>query len=144
MPKDDPREGAMVVLYDGDCGFCKVMLAVLLRWDRAHRLGAVPIQSTPGERLLGDLPSGDRLKSWHLIDPAGALHSGGAAIPVVLATLPRGVPLARLASRFPRATARAYEWVADHRVLLGRLFGVRSRSWAKRVIAERGRPVFRQ
>lgn len=127
----------MVVLYDGDCGFCKVMLAVLLRWDRAHHLTAVPIQSRLGEELLQDMPSQDRLRSWHLIDDTGALHSGGPAIPVVFATLPRGGPIARLASRFPSATSRAYEWVASHRVLLGRFLGARSRVWAARVIAER-------
>jgi predicted DCC family thiol-disulfide oxidoreductase YuxK len=132
------RENPMVVLYDGDCGFCKVMLAVLLRWDRAHRLGAVPIQSAPGEQLLQGVPTRARLESWHLIDGERTLHSGGAAIPVVLAILPRGGLLARLASRFPRPTSRAYEWVASHRVLLGRLFGARSRAWATRVIAERG------
>jgi predicted DCC family thiol-disulfide oxidoreductase YuxK len=124
----------MVVLYDGDCGFCKVMLAVLLRWDRAGRFGAAPIQSTQGEQLLQDMPSQDRLNSWHLIDGAQTLHSGGAAIPVVLAALPGGGLLARLASRFPGSTAHAYEWVASHRVLLGRLLGTRSRAWAAQVI----------
>jgi predicted DCC family thiol-disulfide oxidoreductase YuxK len=138
---NDLREDAMVVLYDRDCGFCKVTLALLLRWDRAHRLGAVPIQSTLGERLLGDMPSGDRLRSWHLIDGAGALHSGGAAIPVVLAALPRGGPLARVASRFPGPTSRTYEWVAAHRTLLGRLLGTRSRAWAARVIASADGPA---
>jgi predicted DCC family thiol-disulfide oxidoreductase YuxK len=127
----------MVVLYDGDCGFCKVMLAVLLRWDRAHRLRAAPIQSAQGGQLLGDMPSQDRLKSWHLIDEGGALHSGGAAIPLVLSALPRAGPLAHVASRIPRATSRTYGWVAAHRVLLGRLLGTRSRAWAARVIAER-------
>jgi predicted DCC family thiol-disulfide oxidoreductase YuxK len=129
------REDALVVLYDGECGFCKVMLAVLLSWDRAHHLGAVPIQSRPGDQLLQDMPPQDRLKSWHLIDGAGAVHSGGAAIPVVLAVLPRGAPLACVASRFPRATSCSYEWVAGHRVLLGRLLRARSRAWAARVIA---------
>ncbi len=130
----------MVVLYDGDCGFCKVMLAVLLRWDRAHHLDAVPIQSTLAEQLLQDMSSQDRLKSWHLLDDVGTLHSGGAAIPMVFATLPRGELLARVASRFPRITSRTYEWVAGHRVLLGRLLGTRPRTWAARVIAETSAP----
>jgi predicted DCC family thiol-disulfide oxidoreductase YuxK len=136
---DDLSEDAVVVLYDGDCGFCKVMLAVLLRWDRAHRLDPVPIQSALAERLLPDMSSRDRLKSWHLIDGARVVHSGGTAIPVILAGLPRSALLASLASRFPRTTSRTYEWVAAHRVLLGRLLRARSRTWAARVIAERGR-----
>jgi predicted DCC family thiol-disulfide oxidoreductase YuxK len=136
---NDLRERALVVLYDGDCGFCKVMLAVLLRWDRAHHLAAAPIQCAQGERLLLGMSSRDRLKSWHLIDGARVVHSGGAAIPVIFATLPRGAMLARVVSQLPRTTSRTYEWVADHRVLLGRLVGTRPRAWATRVIAERER-----
>lgn len=129
----------LIVLYDGECGFCSVMLAMLLKWDRAHQLGAVPIQCTLGELLLLDMSPGDRLKSWHLVDEARRVHSGGTAIPVILAALPRGALLARVASRFPRTTSRVYEWVASHRVLLGRLLRTRSRAWAARVITERDR-----
>jgi predicted DCC family thiol-disulfide oxidoreductase YuxK len=135
----DPREGALIVLYDGECGFCAVMLAVLLRWDRAHRLDAAPIQGARGERLLGEMPPEERLKSWHVIDGAGAVHSGGSGVPVALAVLPGGVGLARVASQIPGVTSRAYEWVADHRATLGRLLPARSRAWAARVIAARGR-----
>ncbi|HEX6666267.1 MAG TPA: DCC1-like thiol-disulfide oxidoreductase family protein [Solirubrobacterales bacterium] len=127
----------MLVLYDGNCGFCKVTLAVLMRWDRAQRLDATPIQSTVGQGLLAELPAEDRLKSWHLIDDAGELHSGGPALSIVFAVLPRGGGFARVMSRFPNATARTYGWVAAHRVLLGRPLGARPRAWSARVIAER-------
>jgi predicted DCC family thiol-disulfide oxidoreductase YuxK len=137
---NDLPENAVVVLYDGDCGFCKVMLAVLLTWDRAHHLNPVPIQCTLGEQLLGDMPSQDRLESWHLVGGTRAVHSGGTAIPVILAALPRGALLACIASRFPRTMSHMYEWVAGHRVLLGRLLSTRSRAWAARVIAERALP----
>jgi predicted DCC family thiol-disulfide oxidoreductase YuxK len=136
---NDLPENAVVVLYDGDCGFCKVMLAVLLTWDRAHHLAAVPIQCTLGEELLPGMSSHERLASWHLIDGARVVRSGGTAIPVVFAALPGGAPLARVTSQFPRTTSRTYEWIAAHRVLLGRLLRRRSRAWAARVIAERVR-----
>jgi predicted DCC family thiol-disulfide oxidoreductase YuxK len=135
----DLREGTLIVLYDGDCGFCEVTLAMLLTWDRARRLVPVSIQSARGEGLLCDMARQDRLKSWHLIDGAGVIHSGGAGIPVIFAALPWGALIARVASRFPGTTSRAYEWVAAHRVLLGRLLRARPRAWAARVIAERGR-----
>jgi predicted DCC family thiol-disulfide oxidoreductase YuxK len=135
----DFRVGTLIVLYDGDCGFCKVTLAMLLTWDRAKRMVPVPIQSTRGERLLRDMARQDRLKSWHLIDGAGVVRSGGAGVPVIFAALPWGALIARVASRFPRTTSRAYEWVAAHRVLLGRLLTARPRAWAARVIGERGR-----
>jgi predicted DCC family thiol-disulfide oxidoreductase YuxK len=127
----------LIVLYDGECGFCGVILAVLLRWDRANRLSPVTIQSPRGEELLRALPGEERLRSWHLVDAEGALHSGGAGIPVVFDALPWGTPFALVASRFPAATAHGYDWVAGHRVLIGRLLKARPREWAARVIAER-------
>jgi predicted DCC family thiol-disulfide oxidoreductase YuxK len=131
----------LIVLYDGECGFCKVSLAVLLSWDKAKRLSPVPIQSARGEELLAGMAQQDRLASWHLIDAEGTLYSGGAGIGVIFGALPFGAPLARFASRFQRETSRAYEWVAAHRVLLGRPLKARSRAWAARVIAERERPL---
>jgi predicted DCC family thiol-disulfide oxidoreductase YuxK len=133
----EDSEGTLIVLYDGDCGFCEVMLAMLLAWDRARRLDPVSIQSTRGEELLFDMARRDRLESWHLIDAEGVLYSGGAGISVIFAALPWGGPIARIASRFPRTTSRAYDWVASHRVLLGRLPKARLRARAARVIAER-------
>ena len=132
-------EATLIVLYDGECGFCKVTLAILLTWDRAKRLGAVAIQSARGEDLLSDMAHQDRLRSWHLIDGAGVVRSGGAAIPMIFAALPWGALIARTALQFPRTTSRAYEWVAGHRLLLGRLLRARPRAWAARVIAERER-----
>jgi predicted DCC family thiol-disulfide oxidoreductase YuxK len=129
----------LTVLYDGECGFCKVILATLLSWDRAKRLAPAPIQSTRGERLLFAISPRDRLASWHLVDAAGDVRSGGAGIPLVLAVLPRAARLARVVSQFPKATSRAYDWVADHRALLGRALGARPRAWAARVIAARER-----
>jgi predicted DCC family thiol-disulfide oxidoreductase YuxK len=134
---DDPQVRRAAVLYDGDCGLCKVILAVLLRWDRSERLEPVPIQSERGQRLLSEMDPAERLRSWHLIDRDRAVHSGGAGMPVVFAELPGGAPIAQLTARFPGATSRVYEWAADHRALLGRPLGSHSRRWAARVIAGR-------
>lgn len=130
-------EHAPIVLYDGDCGFCEVMLAALLSWDRARRLDAAPIDSARGEQLLAGMPVEMRLASWH-VAIGESIYSGGAAVPPVLAVLPGGTPLAGVTARFPRATSRAYDWVASHRTLLGRSLGTGARSWAERTIAERG------
>jgi predicted DCC family thiol-disulfide oxidoreductase YuxK len=129
----------LIVLYDGDCGFCRVVLALLLRWDRAKRVRPIPIQSALGEELLTGVDREDRLSSWHLIDACVVRHSGGAGITVIFDAMPGGALIARLAARFPRATSRTYDWVASHRVLLGRPLGARSRAWAARVIADHQR-----
>jgi predicted DCC family thiol-disulfide oxidoreductase YuxK len=130
---------SLIVLYDGDCGFCRVMLAALLKWDRAGRLTPAAILSIRGEKLLAELEPPDRLASWHLIDANGVLRSGGAAVPVVFDALPCGKPLAWITARFHTTTAHAYAWIAAHRTLLGRPLGARARAWAEGVVAERER-----
>ena len=133
------REEGLTVLYDGACGFCKVTLAILIKWDRAARLRPVAIQSARGADLLADMPPGDRLESWHLVDGAGSVRSAGAALPVVFAVLPGGTLIAGAVARSPRLTASAYSWVAGHREVLGRPLGTRTRAWSERVVARRQR-----
>ena len=124
----------MSILYDPDCGFCRVSLALLLRWDRHGRLRPVPLGSEEADAFLAGMPEEQRMASWHLVEP-GTVHSAGAAFPPVLALLPGGRPLARLSARFPRASERAYRLVADHRTLLGRALPAAARRWADRVIS---------
>ena len=124
----------VAILYDPDCGFCRVSLAAILRWDTHGRLRPVALGSEEADELLRGMPEGQRMASWHVVEP-GAVHSAGAAFPPVFALLPGGRPLARLTERFPRASARAYGWVADHRSLLGRALPAASRRWADSVIS---------
>ena len=67
------------------------------------------------------MPVDDRLRSAHVVDAAGRLHSGGPAVSVIAAELPAGAPVAWLAGRLPAPTELAYRWVADHRTGLSRL-----------------------
>jgi predicted DCC family thiol-disulfide oxidoreductase YuxK len=113
----------LVVLYDRDCGFCKWSVDKLLAWDRRRRLRPLAIQSEEGGRLLAPIPPERRLDSWHLVAD-GELRSGGAAAPRLFAALPGGPPLAAVLRAFPRATDRAYGWVAGHRDLLARLLRI--------------------
>jgi predicted DCC family thiol-disulfide oxidoreductase YuxK len=112
------------IVYDPDCGFCRVCVAVILRWDRHRRLRAVP---------------GDDLDSWQLILPDGTVLSEGDAFPPLFRLLPAGAPLAWLTGRFPGAANRGYRWVADHRSAFGRLLPAATKRWADRVISESGR-----
>ena len=122
------------LLYDPDCGFCRVSVAVLLRWDTRGRLRPVALDSEEADALLRGMPEDERMASWHLME-SGAVHSAGAAFAPVLALLPRGRPLAWLTARFPRVFERGYRWVADHRSLLGRVLPATAKRWADRVIS---------
>ena len=123
------------VIYDGDCGFCRWMLALLLRADTHRRLRPLALGVPESDDLLAALTPDQRAASpapSRLTRP----HVGGAA-GSVLALLPGGRMPAQALSRAPRATDRGYRWVADHRSVLGRAIpgGVKRR--ATRLIAAR-------
>lgn len=123
------------ILYDPDCGFCRVCMATVLSWDRQRRLRPVPLGSEEADRLLAGMPEDERMASWHLIAPNGGVHSAGAAFPPLLRLLPRGGRLARLSARFPQASERGYRWVADRRSAFGSAIPGRIRRWADAVIS---------
>lgn len=88
------------------------------------RLRAVAIQSEEGERLLAGVDPELRLDSWHLVNRAGELFSGGAAAGPLARILPCGRPLAAVFAAFPRLTEGAYRYVTTHRNRWARLLGI--------------------
>jgi predicted DCC family thiol-disulfide oxidoreductase YuxK len=141
------------LLYDPDCGFCRVCVAVVLSWDRRGLLRPVSLTSTEGNELLAGMPEAERMASWHLANSGwsvsgaeNAAHtdhpvvwSAGAAFSPLFRLLPGGAPLALLTDRFPGAAERAYRWVAGHRSAIGRLIPQAARTWADRVISDSAR-----
>lgn len=117
---DRPATGDWTVIYDGDCGVCKTLLALLLRADRHRRLTPLALGTPAADAWLHDLTPEQRNASWHLIDPAGHRESAGAATPPLLTLLPGGAIPADVLARFPRQTERAYRAVADNRSTIGR------------------------
>lgn len=126
-----------MVLYDADCGVCKWLLSILLRWDRAACLRPIALQRPEAGDLLANLEPARRTASWHLISPAGLRRSGGAAIPPLLRLLPGGRLPAAVFARFPDLTDRGYRWVAEHRSQLSRLIPSRAKVRASERVRER-------
>ncbi|MCW3028695.1 MAG: hypothetical protein JWN81_1906 [Solirubrobacterales bacterium] len=124
----------VIVLYDGDCGFCRWATAWVLRLDRRHLLVAVPIQSSLGAKLLADLSPDDRLRAAHVVGEDGRRCSGGAAAAEVLGALDLTRVPARMLRRWPQATDRLYAAVARRRIALGRFVGTRARQRADRLL----------
>lgn len=124
------------MLYDADCGFCRWSLGRLLALDRRRRLRPVALGAEEADALLADLDLAERAASWHLVSPGGRRWSAGEAAPPLLRLLPGGRAPAALLARFPRATERAYRWVADHRSQLGRPIPARAKARADARIAQ--------
>ncbi len=129
----------MIVFYDGECGFCKVCVALLLRWDRARRLYPMPIQEPEAQRLLASVPEGERLLSAHVRTREGAILSGAAGAPALLRQLPGGRPLAALASITMPLARLVYRLVTSARPAIGSILPAAWCSRATGRIAERRR-----
>jgi predicted DCC family thiol-disulfide oxidoreductase YuxK len=113
----------------------------MLRWDRASRLRPVALQDAEADDLLPGMDTEERMRSWHLVEPDGTVHSAGAALPPLLRMLPGGRPLAALAATAPGLTSRAYEWIARNRAWPSRLVGAGARRRADAVIERRRRAL---
>ena len=125
------------LLYDRDCGFCRWCLGKVLAWDRRGAIRPVAIQSEEADRLLTGMPEQERLASWHLVEQNATVRSAGEAFPTLLRRLPGGSLLAALTARAPRATDRAYRWVAGNRARWGKLVSEGAKRRADRRISGR-------
>jgi predicted DCC family thiol-disulfide oxidoreductase YuxK len=128
----------VIVLYDGECGFCRWAVAWAMGRDRGDALVAVPIQSPLGSELLTEIVAGERLRSAHVVRKDGRRVSGGAAAAEVLSALPATRLLGRVAARLPRGTAVLYRVVAARRETFGRLVGRGARRRADELLASLG------
>jgi predicted DCC family thiol-disulfide oxidoreductase YuxK len=129
----------MVVFYDGECGFCKVCVALLLLWDRPRRLRPLPIQDSQAQRLLAPVPEEQRLLSAHVRTERGEVLSGADGAPELLRQLPGGRPLALLVSATMPLVRLVYRLVTGARSAIGSVLPAAWCSWAAGLIAERQR-----
>jgi predicted DCC family thiol-disulfide oxidoreductase YuxK len=128
----------LAVLYDAECGVCRVSVALLLRTDPGGRLRPVPIQGAEGQRLLADVPPERRLASAHVVDADGQVTSGGDGAAVIAATVPALRVFAPALHAAGPLVRGGYDLVAAHRSRLGPLASHEVRRRADLVLARRG------
>ncbi len=129
----------MTVFYDGECGFCKFCIALLLLWDRSHRLRPLPIQDPEAQRLLAAVPEEERLLSAHVQTVTGEILSGADGAPPLLKQLPGGRPLASLTAVSMPLSRLVYRLISSARSALGSILPAPWRSWAIDSIAQHRR-----
>ena len=83
--KHHPRErarvrGRPVVLYDGECAFCRVCARLLRRLDRGGRLDLLDFNRPEADPILAALPAAERRTALHLADIDGRVYSAGPAL----------------------------------------------------------------
>lgn len=123
----EPRTSRLTVLYDGDCGFCKLTVDVLARLDLERRLELVPLQHAEHHpqrpelaRLSRELPLS---RTIHVRRADGRIDAGGGAVLEILDALPLGWLFRpwRLVPGLPWLLDQGYQLVADNRGAISKL-----------------------
>ena len=116
----------LTVLYDADCGVCRLTVRVLERLDWRRRLEVVTLQgfvrSADGDPTRRELRS-----ALHVRDEGGRWERGGRAALRIATVIPVLAPLA-LVGRAPGMQGlveRAYVLVARNRRLISRVLGIK-------------------
>jgi predicted DCC family thiol-disulfide oxidoreductase YuxK len=110
-----------VLLYDGECGFCRDWIRQVQRWDKRQAIDYLPSQLRATIPWLPDLSDAALDRAVHLIFPDGRVYPGARSLPVLLPLLPGGTPLGLL-MRLPGmllVADRVYAWIAARRHRLG-------------------------
>lgn len=112
-----------MVLYDGDCNFCKLWVA---RWQQATagRVDFLPLQEPSVSFRFPELTRLALEQSVHLVEPDGSVYNGAEAVLRALSQDTRQHWLLEWYQDFPlfaRASEWTYDWIARHRAFLSRL-----------------------
>lgn len=115
-----PADSAPVLIYDGECAFCRQWVRRWQRWDRRGRVRLLSLQDPAAVQLSGR--SREQLEeAMCLVLPGGIVRVGADVLPDLL-TFVSGGTLVRIALGFPGVmwlTHRVYGWVARRRYRLG-------------------------
>ena len=113
-----------VLLYDGDCRFCRFTARAIEALDWRRRFGYLPFADELALELLASVPAGERQHSIHLVFPNGDIASAGDALAELSRVLPLGGVLTGAAHDHRRVRG-AFHWgyglVADRRGQLSSL-----------------------
>lgn len=96
LPTIDERPDADVVIYDGQCNFCRQQVARLHRWDGGKRLAFISLHDPRVAERWPDLPHERLMEEMAIVDQHGGRHWGAEAFRYLTRRLPRLWPLAPL------------------------------------------------
>jgi predicted DCC family thiol-disulfide oxidoreductase YuxK len=110
-----------VLLFDGECGFCRQWVARLRRWDRHGAIHTLPASDRHTLAGLPSISDASLDRAMHFITPDGRVYSGARALPALLPYLSGGRWLAPVL-RVPGVQAvadRLYAWISARRHRFG-------------------------
>ena len=114
------RPDADLVIYDGQCQFCRGQVTRLARWDRAEQLAFISLHDPRVGERFPDLSHDQVMQDMYLIDQQGQRHRGAGALKYLSRKLrplwplapffhlPFAVPVAQVIYR--QIAKRRYRW----------------------------------
>ena len=125
IPLADPAERpeADLVIFDGQCRFCRAQVERLARWDRSGRLAFISLHDPRVAERFPDLTHEQLMQDMYLIDRSGRRHRGAAALKYLSRQLRPLWPLApifHLPFALPVAQA-IYRQIAKRRYRWGKV-----------------------
>ena len=124
-----PDDASILLIWDGDCGFCRNAVCWLRQRDHDRRIEAVPYQALPAPPMTPALRR-QAERAVQVITPEGQQLSAGRAVLYALQAVGWRPMLVRLASRRP------FVWAVE----LGYWVVARNRSLFSRVLFRSGGP----
>jgi predicted DCC family thiol-disulfide oxidoreductase YuxK len=109
-----------VILFDGSCKFCRLVVKRLLAFDAGASLQLCSVRSDRGRTLLASLAK--RPEDTFAFITASQVYFDVSAYEAILSLSQQGRPLAWLIARSPAVVSEGvYRWVASHRKLMSAL-----------------------
>lgn len=125
LPDPDSLNASDVVIYDGQCNFCRAQVSNLRRLDCCgNRLSFLSLHDTRVAERYPDLRHEDLMEQMYVIDPHDRRHGGADAVRYLSRRLPLLWPLAPLL-HLP-GTARLWRWM--YRQIASRRYRLAGRS----------------
>ncbi|MBI4057557.1 MAG: lipase maturation factor family protein [Elusimicrobia bacterium] len=120
MPSSARSSSKPVLVYDGDCGFCRYWVRRWQSWT-GDRVEYAPLQEASAQ--FPEIPREKFIAAVQLIEPGGQVRSGAAAAFRLLSYVPGwgwGWNLYQRVPGFARVSEWVYRLVADHRTFFSR------------------------
>jgi predicted DCC family thiol-disulfide oxidoreductase YuxK len=96
LPSPEENPTGDIVIYDGQCRFCRASVARLARWDRGRRLSFMSLHDPQVASRFPQLTYEQLMEEMYLIDRRGRIHRGAEAFRHFTTRIPRLFPLAPL------------------------------------------------
>jgi len=98
LPDPDGEQGDLqsqhpwtsdVVIYDGECNFCRGQVERLRRWDSGGKLAYISLHDPRVSMRFPGLTREALMEQMYVVTPAGRQYGGAAAVRYLTTKLPR-------------------------------------------------------